>query len=132
MPARHAIDQAHAIVTSTGWGVLTRQDLIDQTQRVLADPEFNPNYRQLWDLSAVTEFTTSFADMMTLAEVDVFAPTARRAVFAPNNAIFGIARMFEMLREAHGEKGIRVFRDRASAMRWIEDGIDSQDDCAVG
>ena len=30
----------------------------------------------------------------------------------------GFARMFEMIREAKGETGVRVFRDREEALAW--------------
>jgi hypothetical protein len=120
MPARHHIDQARRFIVSTGWGVLTKDDLVAQTQRVLGDPDFDPHYRQLWDLTEVTEFPVTFPEMMAIAEVNVFAPDARRALLAPSNNVFGIARMFEMLRESKGEKGIRVFRDRAEAFAWLE------------
>ena len=32
---------------------------------------------------------------------------------------FGLARMFEVLRDTMGEKGIRVFRNLDDALNWI-------------
>jgi hypothetical protein len=54
--------------------------------------------------------------------MNIFSPTSRRAMLAPIDVIFGIGRMFQMLRQARGETGIRVFRDREAAMRWLETG----------
>jgi len=38
-------------------------------------------------------------------------PESRRAIAAPSDVLYGLGRMFEILRENAGETGIRVFRD---------------------
>ena len=37
----------------------------------------------------------------------------------PADVAYGMARMFEMLPEAKGEQGIRVFRTLEAGLRWI-------------
>jgi len=37
----------------------------------------------------------------------------------PNDVIFGLARMYEILRELQGETGIRVFRTLDEALDWV-------------
>ncbi len=61
----------------------------------------------------------SEADIRKLAERRVFWPCARRAILVADDLGFGFARMFEMLREEAGEKGIRVFRNLDDALAWI-------------
>jgi hypothetical protein len=37
----------------------------------------------------------------------------------PNEAAFGIGRMYEILRGLDGEEGIRVFRTLEEALDWV-------------
>ena len=53
------------------------------------------------------------------AERNVFWPCARRGILVSNDVEYGFARMFEMLRENAGEKGIRVFGILDDAVAWI-------------
>ena len=53
-----------------------------------------------------------------VAEPLVLAPDSRRAVVVPSDLGFGMARMYEMLREDRG--GVtRAFRDFDEARRWV-------------
>lgn len=122
MPVEYHIDHAAGIVRSRGWGVVTAEDLAGHGRGLLADPDFRPELRQLWDLAEVTDSPMTFNDLTALAGTNYFAPTSRRALLAPIDVSFGVARMFQMLRESKGERGIRVFRDRAAALRWLETG----------
>ena len=122
MPAEYQLDLKKRIVLSRAWGVPTIEDFMGHGQRLLADPDFRPDFRQLWDLSEITHSAANFVELMEMAKVTVFSPTARRAILAPIDVAFGIGRMFQMLRESKGETGIRVFRDRAEAMQWLETG----------
>jgi hypothetical protein len=122
MPAEYRIDRDRKIVLSRGWGRVGTNDFRAHGEQLRVDPEFSPDFRQLWDFSEVTESTADFDELARLAQVAIFAPTTRRAVLAPADVTFGFGRMFQMLRESKGETGIRVFRDRADAMRWLESG----------
>jgi len=51
----------------------------------------------------------------------VLAPSARRAVVVPSELGFGMARMYEMLREGSGG-ATRVFRSYEEAERWVLTG----------
>jgi hypothetical protein len=44
---------------------------------------------------------------------------SRRAILVDSDLKFGLARMFEVLRDTMGEKGIRVFRNLDDALDWI-------------
>ena len=50
----------------------------------------------------------------------------RRAIYVTRDIEYGFARMFEMLRENAGEKGIRVFRNLDDALTWIFAGRDTK------
>lgn len=120
MPVIYTIDPADRRITCAGQGVLTKEELDVHIKRLQADPAFNREYRQFWDLSDVSRIELTFPEMMWLAEKNIFAPTTPRAFLAPTDATFGIARMFDMLRQAKGETGIRIFRERAEAIAWLD------------
>jgi hypothetical protein len=124
MPAEYQIDQAQGLVLSRAWGVLQREHLIGHGERLRADPDFKPHYRQLWDLTEITKSELSYTELTAMAKISVFAPASRRAMLAPVDVVFGMARMFQMLKESEGETGIRVFRKRSEALRWLETGED--------
>jgi hypothetical protein len=122
MPAEYRIDRDNKIVLSRAWGKVAIEDFHAHGTRLRADPDFSPDFRQLWDFTEVSESVSDFDAMARLAQTNVFSPTSRRAMLAPSDVVFGVGRMFQMLRESKGETGIRVFRDRESALRWLETG----------
>jgi hypothetical protein len=86
---------------------------------VKADPEFVRTYSQLLDFTRVTKLEFAAADVQAFAARNIFASTARRAIVVPDAETFGLARMFEILRDAKGEEGIRVFVNIEEARVWI-------------
>ena len=119
MPATFAIDKQRRLVISTGWDTLTPADILAHQEKLLKDPEFNPNYSQIMDLTRVTDFEVQSGDIRMLAQKTVFSRESHRAIVVSSNLGFGLSRMYEMHREAFGENGIRVFRDLDEAVDWI-------------
>ena len=118
MPADYRIDRSQRVVYSRAWGVLTYQELADNRAALFRDPAFEPDLAQLYDLTGVTDFEVSSMALLRHAMSSRFAPTARRAVVASRDETFGMARMYSIL--IGREELIQVFRDRASAMRWLD------------
>lgn len=106
-------------MTSTAWGVVTREDVFEHQQKILADSEFVPIYSQLLDFTRVTKLEFTAADVQAFAARRIFAPAARRAILVPDVELFGLARMFEILRDAKGDEGIRVFTKMEEAREWL-------------
>ena len=104
---------------STAAGELTKDEVRSLQDQLRKDPDFDPNFSQLSDLTHVTTMNITGAEMQELAERTAFSPKARRAVIAGNDLAFGLARMFEQIREAKGDLGIRVFRKLEDALDWI-------------
>ena len=77
-----------------------------------------PTWSQIVDCTAVTGIDLSAEDVRAVGATTIFSAHSRRAVVVTTDEQFGFARMFKMIREADGEYGIRVFRDRAEALRW--------------
>jgi len=118
MPVSFHIDKARRLVTSTASGFLTAADVLAHQRKLLGDPNFDPTCSQIVDCTAVTGIDLNAEDVRTVAATTIFSAYSRRAVVVTSDEQFGFARMFKMLREAEGEYGIQVFRDRAEALRW--------------
>jgi hypothetical protein len=108
------------LIVTRASGVITGEELSEHQKRLLADPEFNPAYRQLWHGGAATDVRTNFATMSRLSYS--YEEGARRAIYAPTDLGFGMARMFEILRSDDHSGGLRVFKDLDEALAWI--GLD--------
>jgi len=121
MPATYTIDVARGLVVTRLWGRLTDEDLIDHQQRLRTDREFDPGFRQFADFSDVEETTIAPEVIRELARTNPWGAGARRAMFAPSDLLFGLARMFEMLDEQLDE--VRVFRNADEARAWL--GLDA-------
>ena len=121
MPAFYKIDGAHELVLSTASGVFTLADALAHHEQLLKDPDFDPRYSQLVDLTHTAKVELSAEDVRILAERRVFWPCSRRAILVGGDLLYGLARMFEMLRENAGDEGIRVFRRLDDALDWIFD-----------
>ena len=119
MPAFYKIDKGRGLVLSSASGVFSLADALGHQQRLLKDPDFDPSYSQIADFTHCTQFDLSGDDVRTMAERTVFSPSSRRAILVPNDLAYGLGRMFEMLRENEGEKGIRVFRALDEALDWV-------------
>jgi hypothetical protein len=126
MPAFYKIDKEHRVVLSTASGVFDLAAALAHQDQLLADPDFDPSYSQLLDYSHVTEVKIDANDVRKLAERSVFWPCSRRAMYVTRDIEYDFARMFEMLRENAGEKGIRVFRILDDALTWIFAGRDAK------
>jgi hypothetical protein len=118
MPASYVIDPKRLLVSSTLSGAVTDGEVHDHNQRLRNDPAFNPGYRQLVDLTGVTEIIVS-TRMINQTSIDQFFNAGvRRAFVATSDATFGMARMFALQAEGQGQM-IEVFRDRRMAEEWL-------------
>lgn len=118
MPASYQIDKSRRLVVSTASGFLTAADILAHQRKLLVDPCFDPTCSQIVDCSAVTGIDLSPDDVRAVTAATIFSAHSRRAVVVATDEQFGFASMFKMMREAQGEYGIRVFRDRVDALRW--------------
>lgn len=118
MPAFYFIDKEHGVVMTSGSGVVTREDMVGHQNRLLKDPDFDPSFSQILDFTGVAKLDITTDDILFLAERNVFSAKSHRALIAEDDLAYGFARMFEMIREAKGEIGVRVFRNREEALAW--------------
>jgi hypothetical protein len=119
MPAFYHIDKDRKLVMSTASGVLTRKDLSTHMQNLRKDPDFNPAFSQLADFSHITGRELTGDDIRDIARTNVFSPDSRRAFIVADDQSESLAEMFAILRDAAGERGIRVFRTLEEGIDWI-------------
>ena len=118
MPQSHHIDVARRIVVSRAWGGLSTVDFLAHFQAVGADPPFDPTFAQLVDLRDVTVFTLDTGTIREKAAKSLFKPGVPRAIVAPSDIAFGLARMFSMY-AASASQTVAVVRTIDEAERWL-------------
>ncbi len=118
MPTSYRTDKSLGLDFTKGQGVLTEQDILTHELRLREDPDFDPSYNQLIDVRDVIEFAALAAEMRTISTYRLFNERSRRAIVAEKDIYFGMARMYEMLRDIEPDQ-IKVFRDMAEARRWL-------------
>lgn len=124
MPARYVILKERRLVISLGWGHLTFSDFRSQQDAFAQDPDFDPTFDQLVDVSQATSLDLSIEEAKIIAARGIFRPTSRRAVIATNPDIFGMGRMMDVYHAmATGRDQVRAFYDRKSALQWL--GLES-------
>jgi hypothetical protein len=118
MPTSYRIDERLGMIFSSASGVVTDDDLRGHQRAVLADPGFDPRFSQIWDFQGVEDVEVSNEALRALAESKSYSAESKRAVVAPRDVVYGMARMFQMLHEEAPE-AFRVFRTPAEARAWL-------------
>lgn len=116
---QYTIDKQRRLVIAIAPEVLSFDDVLVHMREVAADPDFDPTYSHFVDFSAVKRMKISGSQMSVLARHDIFDSRAKRAAFAPQVWVYGLARMYALYRETFGGQYLRVFRDRDKAMAWL-------------
>ncbi|HWF04412.1 MAG TPA: hypothetical protein VHA06_12030 [Candidatus Angelobacter sp.] len=93
-------------------GIFTDADVWQLIDALKKNPEYDPDFDELIDCSAVTENRVTAA---TLGSVQS-SSKPRRAVVAPSNANYGVSRIFQALQS---KQKIEVFRTLADAEEWL-------------
>jgi hypothetical protein len=122
----YEIDKERRLVTTTAAGVITLAAIWAHQERLAKDPDFDPSFAQLLDITQVRKVELSSEEIRRAAGRSVFASNTRLGIVASSNFVYGIARMFQILREMNGDSGIQVFRERDEALAWVlgRDGAD--------
>jgi hypothetical protein len=102
-------------------------DLAAAARALGADPRFVPTYALLLDLREATDVTLTREEMQSLARITPVAATSRRAILVGRTSVYGMARMYEMIRENQTSMDtVRACRTVAEASEWL--GVSLTDD----
>jgi len=119
MRVSREVDGRNRVVTLGVSGELDDDGLLALAAELQKDPEVTPDFALLIDLRAASGLAVTGHGVRALvAQPLVLSLASRRAVVVPSDLGFGMARMYEMLREDHGG-GTRAFRDFDEAQRWV-------------
>jgi hypothetical protein len=124
MPIVYAIDPDRSRVTLAYTGTITDRDLLDTFDRLYRDPGHRVGMDELSDLREVRSVEVTAKGLQDLAirtslQLDRARQTWRVAIVAPADVVFGMARMYELLREGSPER-VMVFRDLPAAESWLD------------
>ena len=118
LPATYSIDVERRLVISLAWGVMTSSDVREHRRALRNDPLFDPNYRELVDMTGITEDRVDLGAKQEISQTQLFALGVRRAWVASTDYAFGMARMYAKAAEKQG-RVIGVFRTRKEAEDWL-------------
>ena len=94
---------------SRAWGVFSTAEFLAHFEAVATDPAFDPTFAQLVDLRDVTAFNLDTGTLRAQAGASFFQPGVRRAIVAPSDIGFGLARMFGTYAQSASQT-VAVFR----------------------
>lgn len=122
MPFSYQIDTSRRVVVVKATGMLTNADMDALSQALAADGAYDRAWPVLVD---ATDVHAGGVDTRTILEraSRVDRAPARRAdgrvaISASADAVYGMARMFQMLTEGAGSE-VGVFRTVAEAEEWL-------------
>jgi hypothetical protein len=121
MSVRYSIDKSQRLIVTVAEGIVRFGDSRDHQNRLVADPDFDPTFDQLIDMTSTTRFELSADQARTLATRAVVSPDSRRAFIAAKPYIFGLGRMMEAYHE--GLAHAHVFYSLNEALNWLESSI---------
>jgi len=118
MPCGYIIDLARSLVLSRGWGIVTDRELLAHVRALTIDPRFVRNLHQLADLRDVTDVEVTAATIRKMASLNPCGDGSRRAVVVTSDLLFGMARMYQILRDEPTDE-LEIFRTLDDALRWL-------------
>lgn len=120
MPVHSVIYQEQRLVITTGEGRVTLDEIKANQDRLANDRDFDPEFNQLLDATAVTAMEITVDNIRQAVRRKLFSITSRRAFLVSSTFVYGMARMIQTYNElSQGATSVSVFRDRALALRWL-------------
>ena len=109
------------LVYARWWGIVDADVFLDNFARYLADRHYRPGRPELIDVSGIERFDLDFARIRTLLlDVNLQVPgtvvDTRTVIWAPEDAAFGLARMYQQLAEHAAGIQVEIYREEAAAL----------------
>ena len=122
MEIERKTDATTRVVVLRVSGEMGDRELVSLADELANARDVEPDFSLLIDLREVNGKSVTSAGVKALVERPmVLSPESRRAVVVPTQLGFGMARMYELLRQNRGG-ATRAFRDYDEAQRWVETG----------
>ena len=129
MPVTYQIDNAKQLVRTSCTGATTLDEVLGHFAELIQDPECPERLNVLLDLSEMTSLPGSEQLRAVAGEIGRIVPRVQFlncAIIAPREALFGMARMFEVFADQHFA-ATRVFRTRDEGASWLDTQLVSDD-----
>jgi hypothetical protein len=100
MSVRATIDVSQRLVISTFSGELTDADILSIYSLVRSLPGFDPSFSEILDFSGITVAAVSTTAIQEASQrPSNFHPTSIHVIIAPQDHLFGLARMSQVFAE---------------------------------
>ena len=119
MTTSFRIDIDLGVIFTTCRDRVNDSEVLNYLRAVPQHPSYSPLFKHLVDCTQVASFEVSAELTRSVAQKKLFSARSQCAIVAPQDHIYGMARMFEL---QHGG-AVQVFRDLASAEKWL--GLES-------
>jgi hypothetical protein len=126
MPITFQVDHARRRVTATATGSIGEHDLFEYQRQAWSQPGV-VGYDELLDTSQAEKLIDINPDSLRkvafqAAAMDAADKPSKFAIVAPQDAFFGLGRMYEALRSQMSDtmKEVSVFRSREEAEKWLQ------------
>ena len=121
MPLSFVIDKQSRLVISTASGAVTYSEIAAHQVGLRNHPDFDPTFDQLIDATGVKKIAVTIEEIRTVARQRIFEAGSRQAFATSSEFAYGMARMFELYREASGSaRPVRVFNSLEAAQEWLQ------------
>ncbi len=121
-----AVDEAKKRRVATYTGRIDDDTILSAYANLVKQADFDPSLDDLADMREVTSMDVSATALRQImgmfAPVDQLAIPTRLALVAASDLVFGMSRMYEMLRGDDVPEEIRVFRSHDEAITWLDAG----------
>jgi hypothetical protein len=118
MASAYLVDTSRSLVLSKAFGTLTDDDLLGHVRALRADATFHNRMFQIADFRDVVKIAISSVGVRKLGALNPFGEGARRAVVVTTDFAYGMARMYEMIREPSDDE-LEIFRTLEKAVEWL-------------
>ena len=118
MPSGFTIDTGRRIVLQCAWGIVLGPRMVEHARALGLDPRFEPSFMTISDLRRVTDMQATSEDVRELAAASPFGAGSLRVTIVSSDEMFGLSRMFELLREQKGDV-MHISRDLDDALEWL-------------
>jgi hypothetical protein len=120
MPCDCELDLEQRLVRACAWGTVTFDEAIAARRKFTTDPNFKPDFNQIYDVRGVTRINIVASEIGLMAMDDVFGPNSRRALVAPRSDTYGFGRTFQLYRQINaGKEQIKIFLSIEDAEAWL-------------
>jgi hypothetical protein len=119
MPVSYSIDTQHPLVYTVFRGDVSDADFVEHLRSLYADPRFDSGMPELVDLTNVTSVSATSEMIPASARWPLHSSYAQRAIVAPTDYLFGLARMYQSYRDDIGQANLKIFRELTPALEWL-------------